>query len=180
MLQALGLIWPIAQWLLKNLGIAKDPEQEKEYKLKLIELAAAGQLAEAEEFQTFLKATTPDANRVYVWANTWIAITRPAITWLIVLAIIFAPDRLGTALKFISEAGTVGMMLMSIPLWWFFGRDMAKMFAKGPINGIISGAVNGNGNGSAPVVTPVDAPTDRVAEGMEYLRKFDEERNNAK
>lgn len=151
--------------ILRGLGLIKDPKEEKEYQLKLLELVQAGELAKSREYEAFLKATTPDADRVYMLGNTFIALTRPAITWLIILSIIFAPDRLSQALQGISQAGTVGFMILTPVLWWFFGRDIVKIFG-GPMNGILERSSTNNQPESARDII------DRMVRRVEQVSKI--------
>src|SRR3990170_1026597 len=130
---AIGKFVEWGMQILKGLGIVKDPEAERAYQLKLLELAQSKEIAASQEFAAFLKATSPDPNRVYVWANTWIAITRPAITWLITGSIVlsfFIPNLSERMIKVVQAFDNrAGLLLLAIPLWWFFGRDIAKIFA---------------------------------------------------
>jgi hypothetical protein len=146
MLAWLGLLKPILD-LLKGAGIIKDPAQEAALQQQLAEAAAVAQKAQADEFTAFLKATTPDANRVFIWANSMIAITRPAITWLVTGSIVssfFIPGvaaKMNATISAFSNGGTAGLMILAIPSWWFLGRSAEKIF----MGQIPAGSGNGNG-----------------------------------
>jgi hypothetical protein len=121
--------------LLKDLGIVKDPAQEAQMRLQTFQLLQQKETQESEEFQAFLKATTPDSSYVYRWANTFIALTRPLITWVVtgsIVASFFVPDvaaRVTLTVAAFSNGGTAGLMILSIPLWWFAGRTAEKLWA---------------------------------------------------
>ncbi|MEX0766455.1 MAG: hypothetical protein WD140_06575, partial [bacterium] len=76
--------------LLKSIGLLGDPEEEIETRRALADL----QKTQAQVWVDFVKATTPDSNRVYVWTNSLIALVRPAISTLVACGMIFAPERI--------------------------------------------------------------------------------------
>lgn len=168
---ALLALIPFVMQLLRGLGIIKDPAEEKEYRIKLLELMQQKEISESNEFAAFIKATSPDAQYVWPIINSVIAATRPAITWMIVGSIIASFWKHGLAaqitetLQAFSNAGTAGLLFLAIPAWWFFGRSIEKIV---PGLSVLSGG-NGNGNGNgakgnghAPVATsvpPANQPT---------------------
>jgi hypothetical protein len=123
----------IGMKLLRELGLTKDPEAEKEYRLRVLEWAARRDVADSEEFVAFVRATTPDAQYTPRFVNALQAVTRPAITWIVMGAIVAAffdpsiADNIGKVLNAFSEAGTAGLLLLAIPGWWFFGRSMERI-----------------------------------------------------
>lgn len=137
-------LWPVLRELAKGLGWLKDPEQERQAQLEFLRLVAEQDLAASEEFRQFLVATSPQPERVYIWANTWVAITRPAITWVVTGAIVASFFVEGISQRMIAtiEAfnNPAGLIVLSIPLWWFIGRDAVKMVAARlgvPVNGTL-------------------------------------------
>jgi hypothetical protein len=119
----------------KDLGIVKDPAQVAQMQLQTFQLLQQKEQQESEEFQTFLRATTPDPAYVYRWANTLIALTRPLITWVVTGSIVssfFVPgvaQKLTATVSAFAQGGTAGLMILSIPLWWFAGRTAEKLWA---------------------------------------------------
>jgi len=144
---ALALI-PWIMKLLQGIGLVKDPEQERELRLKLIDVATQRDVAESQEFAAFMKATSPDAAYVWTVINSITALTRPAITWLIMGSIIASFWKPGLAnqitdtLSAFSNAGTAGLLFLAIPAWWFFGRSIEKI-----VPGLSLLRANGNENG---------------------------------
>lgn len=111
--------------LLRNVGLLADPEQEVQVRRQLNDL----EQTHAQVWVDFVKATTPDASRVYVWANTAIALVRPVLSTLIVGGMLFVPDRILLLVKTFGEAGPAGWIILAPVLWWFFGRDVNKVLA---------------------------------------------------
>lgn len=111
--------------LLRNVGLLPDPEQEVVFRRQLNDLEKTN----AEVWVDFVRATTPDAARVYMWANSVIALVRPAISTLIVGGMLFVPDRILDLVKTFGEAGPSGWIVLAPVLWWFFGRDVNKVLA---------------------------------------------------
>jgi hypothetical protein len=137
--------------LLRNVGLLADPEQEVQFRRQLTEL----QQTHAEVWVEFVKATTPDASKVYIWANSAIALVRPAISTLIVLGMLVVPDRILDLVRTFGEAGPSGWIVLAPVLWWFFGRDVNKVLA------MRFGGVLPVGSGAAeprPVDPPRQAP----------------------
>jgi hypothetical protein len=129
--------------LLRGLGVLQDPAQEVQLRRQLADL----EKARADVWVEFVRATTPDAERVYIWANSVIALVRPAISALIVVAMVAAPTRMLDLVRAFGEAGPAGWAIMAPLLWWYLGRDVTKVLA------IRSGGVIPVGSGA---VAPVD------------------------
>src|SRR2546427_12130075 len=111
--------------LLRDIGLLQDPQQEVDVRRQLSEL----EKAQADVWVDFVRATSPNAGRVYVWANSIIALVRPAISTLIVGGMIFAPSRILDLVRTFGEAGPAGWIVMAPVMWWFFGRDVGKVLA---------------------------------------------------
>jgi hypothetical protein len=101
--------------LLQAAGILKDPEQEAEIRRQL-----------AIERAQWVAMTTPPWERVALWGNTFVAVSRPAQAWLLLLSLVFFPSRLLEAVRTLHEAGSLGLAIIAIILWSFFGRSLEK------------------------------------------------------
>ncbi|MGH2400763.1 MAG: hypothetical protein ACRDF6_13075 [bacterium] len=146
--------------LLRALGLLSNTEQEAELREQLTKL----EQTKAQVWVDFVKATTPDAGRVYIWANSLIALVRPAISALIVCGMIFAPARILDLVRTFGEAGPAGWIVVAPLLWWFFGRDVNKVVAM-HFGGLIP-----VGSGAADPVEP-----DLGRRDMEQFRRESEE-----
>lgn len=111
--------------LLQSVGLLTDPAQEVEFRRHLTDM----EKTRAEVWVDFVRATSPDPARVFIWANSAIALVRPTISTLIVAGMIFAPSRILDLVKTFGEAGPSGWIVMAPVLWWFFGRDVSKVLA---------------------------------------------------
>lgn len=111
--------------LLRGLGLLRDAEQEVNVRRTLNEL----EKTRADVWVDFVRATVPDASRVYVWANSVIALVRPAISMLIIGGMLLAPQRMLELVRTFGEAGPAGWIVIAPVLWWFFGRDVNKVLA---------------------------------------------------
>ena len=111
--------------LLRSIGLLSDPAHEVGFRKQLVEL----EKTRAEVWVEFVRATSPDPNRVYMWVNSVIALVRPTISTLLVAGMIFAPSRILDLVKTFGEAGPSGWIIMAPVLWWFFGRDVSKVLA---------------------------------------------------
>jgi len=117
--------------VLKSLGIIKEnltPEQQTQIKMALIQ-AGADEKSEAHKaFAAFIQATSP-TGVVGAWANTLYTIVRNAGVIYIMWAI--AHPALGTALVAtitgLAGAGLPGVLVLTIPLWEYFGDDVINM-----------------------------------------------------
>lgn len=150
--------------LLRNVGLLADPEQEVQFRRQLTDL----EQTHAQVWVDFVKATTPDASRVYIWANTAIALVRPTLSTLIVGGMLFVPDRILSLVKTFGEAGPAGWIVLAPVLWWFFGRDVNKVLAMrfGGLIPVGSGAVE---MPQEPVRTAPGLPRDRFGPQLEEL-----------
>src|SRR2546430_17432552 len=131
--------------LLRGIGLLQDPQQEVDVRRQLSEL----EKAQADVWVDFVRATSPNAGRVYVWANSIIALVRPAISTLIVGGMIFAPSRILDLVRTFGEAGPAGWIVMAPVMWWFFGRDVGKVLAM-RYGGVFPRGRGGGGGGGAP------------------------------
>lgn len=149
MLAILGLIQPIIN-LLKSAGIIKDPAQEAAIKEQLATAAAEAQKAQADEFAAFIKSTSPDPTTLIgAWTDALYTIVREAGVIGILVALFYKPmeETLIAALNGLSNAGFAGLLLLSILLWEYYGREALTM-----VTGIKTS--NGNGGGVAASAPP--------------------------
>src|SRR5947209_2946153 len=141
--------------LLRGVGLLEDPQREVDLRRQLSELEKAN----ADVWVDFVRATTPNANRVYVWTNSIIALVRPALSALIVGGMIFAPSRMLDLVRTFGDAGEAGWIIMAPVMWWFFGRDVGKVLA------LRYGGFTPVGSGAAvPVDMPATGPVMRGGE----------------
>lgn len=159
--------------LLRSIGLLQDPNTEVEVRRSLADL----EKTKAQVWVDFVRATSPDPNRVYVWANSIIALIRPAISLLIVLGMLFAPSRILDLVRTFGEAGPSGWLILSPILWWFLGRDVNKVLAMH-----YGGAIEVGSGASAPASRPREDtdgirewwPNDRVTDdGLILEPEFD-------
>ena len=134
--------------LLQGIGLLGKAEEEVEFRKAVAEL----EKAKAQVWVDFVRATSPDANRVYVWANTIIALVRPTISTMVVGAMVFVPNRILDLVRTFGEAGPSGWIVMAPVLWWFFGRDVGKVLAMryGGLIPVGSGAAEPRSGGPRP------------------------------
>lgn len=111
--------------LLQGAGLLQEPSAEVEFRKAVADL----EKTKAQVWVDFVRATTPDPSRVYIWANSVIALVRPAISLLIVLGMLFAPSRILDLVRTFGEAGPSGWIVLFPLLWWFLGRDASKVLA---------------------------------------------------
>lgn len=111
--------------LLQGIGLLGKAEEEVEFRKAVADL----EKTKAQVWVDFVRATSPDPNRVYVWANTVIALIRPTISTMVVGAMVFVPGRILELVRTFGEAGPSGWIVMAPVLWWFFGRDVGKVLA---------------------------------------------------
>lgn len=164
--------------LLKSVGLLNDPAEEVEFRRQVTEL----QKSEAQVWVEFVRATTPDPARVYMWANSVIALVRPVISTLIVAGMIFAPSRILDLVRTFGEAGPAGWIIMAPVLWWFFGRDVSKVLAMryGGTIEVGSGAAEPDSPAHVPPpergagVQRIDGRVDELSEGLDgRMREFE-------
>jgi len=159
--------------LLQGAGLLREPSAEVEFRKAVAEL----EKARAQVWVEFVRASSPDAARVYMWANSVIALVRPAISTLIVCGMIFAPGRILELVTTFGQAGPSGWIIMAPVLWWFFGRDVSKVLAMryGALIPVGSGAAEARPE--APVLEferdDAGAPWDRL-ERMEEVDRLGE------
>ena len=134
--------------LLQGIGLLDKPEEEVEFRKAVADL----EKTKAQVWVDFVRATSPDANRVYMWANTIIALVRPVISTMVVGAMVFVPNRILDLVRTFGEAGPSGWIVMAPVLWWFFGRDVGKVLAMryGGFIPVGSGAADPRGGESRP------------------------------
>ena len=125
-------IWPVAKWILQALGLMgpEDKEKEREYQLKLLEAAErkdAEMIAAWQQFQTLWR---PPAERVYVWANTVIALFQPLILAAIYYDIVFGPRKSISVANDLQTAGIPGLLIMAIMLFPFYGAALVSGVGK--------------------------------------------------
>lgn len=134
--------------LLRGVGLLRDPGQEVDFRKAVADL----EKTKAQVWVDFVRATSPDPNRVYIWANSVIALIRPAISTLIVGGMVFAPDRILELVRTFGDAGPSGWIIMAPVLWWFFGRDVGKVLAMryGGLIPVGSGAAEPRSGGPRP------------------------------
>lgn len=126
--------------LLRGVGLLSDPDKEVQFRRQITDL----EQTRAQVWVDFVKATTPSATRVYIWANTAIALVRPVLSTLIVGGMLLVPDRILLLVKTFGEAGPAGWIVLAPVLWWFFGRDVNKVISMhfGGMIPVGSGAVD--------------------------------------
>src|SRR2546427_3616388 len=134
--------------LLRGIGFVQDPQQEVDVRRQLSEL----EKAQADVWVDFVRATSPNAGRVYVWANSIIALVRPAISTLIVGGMIFAPSRILDLVRTFGEAGPAGRLGIAPVMWWFFGRDVGKVLAMRYGGFLPVGCAGGGPGGPSPLL----------------------------
>lgn len=167
--------------LLKTVGLLSDPAHEVEFRRQITDLGKT----EAQVWVDFVRATTPDATRVYIWANSVIALVRPALSTLIVAGMIFAPSRILDLVDTFGKAGPSGWIIMAPVLWWYFGRDVSKVLAMkyGGTIEVGSGAVEPGTSAHRPVrehtteLERIDGRADELSEGLDVrMREFEFDR----
>src|SRR5947209_4902642 len=113
---------------LKGSGVIRTPEDE----LKVQQALAQIDQAKFQSYVDFIKATTPASADTPRWINGFIAITRPAIVWLVTSSVIIAfftpgvAERIVTTLRAFGDAGPAGWAFIGIPLAWMTGRTLEK------------------------------------------------------
>lgn len=119
--------WPLIKWALQALGFMgpEDKEAEKNYRLKLMEAAERKDAALMEAFAEFQKLWRPGAERVYVWANTAIALFQPLVIAAVYWDVFFGAqksvqvgDRLGNSIG--------GLFVLSIMMFPYYGPALVK------------------------------------------------------
>jgi hypothetical protein len=175
MIATITALWPVIKWALQALGLmsTEDRELERTYKLKLLEAAERKDAAMIEAFADFQKLWRPPAERVYVWANTAIALFQPTI-----IALIYWDVFLGTrkSVTAANELGSTigGLFIMSIMLFPFYGPALVS-----GVGAAFSKAVEvalEKKNGKRATVKPGDKPGSESE--LERLARLNRERND--
>ncbi|HEX9533808.1 MAG TPA: hypothetical protein VGA58_13705 [bacterium] len=134
MLQGLPVIGQLVGGLidtLKSVGILRTPEDE----LKAQQAMAAIVQAQWASITDFVKATTPDPTRVYIWVNSLIALVRPAVTILLITDIMTNPGH---------RLDMTDARMWPV-LWWFFGAELLRFVGlRAPANGDAAPAPRGS------------------------------------
>src|SRR5437867_1755903 len=127
--------------LFKDNGIIRTPEDEA----KAQQILTDNAINSMQVYWDFLTKPTPDSADTPRWINGFIAITRPAMVWLVtssIVAAFFIPgmaDRVSSVLNSFGQAGSAGLAFLSIPILWISGRTIEKWTAmKTGTNGGIS------------------------------------------
>jgi hypothetical protein len=116
---------------LKGSGVIRTPEDE----LKVQQALAQVDADKLRAYTEFIRATTPASADTPRWINGFIAITRPAMVWVVTGSIVAAffisgvADRVTATLNAFGQAGTAGLMFLSIPVLWITGRTVEKWTA---------------------------------------------------
>src|SRR5881396_54193 len=106
--------------LFKDNGIIRTPEDEA----KAQQILTDNAIKSMQAYGDFLAKTTPASADTPRWINGFIAITRPAMVWLVTGSIVASffvpgmPDRITQVLSAFGQAGTAGLAFLSIPLLW--------------------------------------------------------------
>lgn len=126
------LILPFIQQLIGK--FIADPQERAKQEQALQELAIKAKEAEAraeeareKAFADFIAATQPSADRVYVWANTAIALVRPSLAVFTAVTLIFYTQKWLEILRVLKDAGIWGAVGISPLLVWVLGRDGLRM-----------------------------------------------------
>ena len=160
-------LWPLAKWILQALGLMgpEDKEKEREYQLKLMTAQEANRQALTEAFQSFQTLWRPAADRVYVWANTLIALFQPAIVGLVYYDMIFGKQKSIAMAKALAGAGIPGLLVMAILLFPLYGPALVSGVSQAFGSAVDLAAKRRNGAPSASaqpaMPSPLPAPSER-------------------
>ena len=125
MIELLKLFFPILKRITDKLF--PDPQEQAEIQKQLMALEAEINTRAEEAFVKYIEATQPKSERVYVWANTLIALVRPALAVFVVVSPIFFTEKWVQFLKVLQDAGVWGAIALA-PAWvWVLGRDGVRM-----------------------------------------------------
>lgn len=133
------LLIPFAKDLIERLvaSPAEKLEAQKalaELELRAREFEAKTEAAREDAFARLMESTQPKSDRVYVWANTLIALVRPTLAVFAVISPIIWIEQWKTFLNALEGAGIWGAIAL-VPVWaWVLGRDGVRM-----ILGIVAG-----------------------------------------
>ena len=140
---------------LKDNGIIRTPEDE----VKAQQIVTENAIRLTQTYGDFLAKTTPASADTPRWINGFIAITRPAMVWLVTGSIVASffvpgmPDRITQVLSAFGQAGTAGLAFLSIPLLWVTGRTVEKWAALKA------------GNGGMAEIRPLEVPSPPARHG---------------
>ena len=160
-------IWPLAKWILQALGLMgpEDREKEKEYKLKLLSAEEESRKALTEAFAQFQTLWRPSAERVYVFANTLIALFQPAIVGLVYYDVIFGQRRSIQVAVDLQAAGIPGLLIMAIFLFPLYGPALVSGVSQAFGSAVDLATKRRNGVLAAPAQPaaslPLPAPSER-------------------
>lgn len=115
-----------------------DPQEAADAKVAVEEAVAKTEAARAAEFAEFIKATQPTADRVYIWANTAIALVRPGMAIFSLLAPFVWPAPWADFMKAMAENAPWSVVALSPLVVWVLGRDGLRM-----VLGLVSVVKNG-------------------------------------
>jgi len=159
-------IWEIVLELARR--FLPTPQDKQEFEKLVMQAKAQEEEAKAkereqmaQEFIAIMQTTQPSPDRVYVWANTAIALVRPTVTLLIVGSLLFRPDRLVSLLEMASKYRDGFILLMAPVLWWFFGRDINKFLGRDGL-GVLPRWTNGKNGSNGNQYDPYDEPNPPV------------------
>lgn len=125
MLELLKLFFPIIKRIVDRLF--PDPQEQADIHKQLVALEAEINARSEEAFARYIEATQPKSDRVYVWANTLIALVRPVLAVFVVVSPIFFTEKWVKFLSVLQEAGVWGAIALA-PAWvWVLGRDGVRM-----------------------------------------------------
>jgi len=88
---------------------------------------AKAEAARAAEFASYIAATQPTPDRVYVWANTLIALIRPVMAVFSLLAPFLWVDQWTNFIKVVAEGAPWSIVALSPMVVWILGRDGLRM-----------------------------------------------------
>lgn len=182
-------LWPVAKWILQALGLMgpEDREKEKEYRLKLLEAAERKEEAMVKAFADFQGLWRPSAERVYVWANTAIALFQPAILGLVYYDVIWGRRQSIRAAVELEKAGIPGLLIMAIMLFPFYGPALVSSVGDAFRSAVDLAVKRRNGNATTPGRTKSEQPgvvvpqpgEDAPETERQRLERLNRERNDA-
>lgn len=161
MLPGILQLWPLAKWILQALGLMgpEDKEAERTYQLKLMEAVARKDEGLIKAWAEFQALWRPSAERVYVFANTAIALFQPTILALVYYDVIWGQRRSIQAAVDLQGAGIPGLLIMAIMLFPFYGPALVSA-----VGGAFQSAVDLVGKkANGRLAPPASPPASRVS-----------------
>jgi hypothetical protein len=156
----IGALWPIAKWILQALGLMgpEDKEKEREYQLRLLEAQQENEAALRTAFAQFQQLWRPSAERVYVWANTAIALFQPTIIALVYYDAFVGPQKaVQVADRYSTSIG--GLLIMSIMLFPFYGPALVTAVGSAFQTAVdLAAKRRGNGRATGPELPARPSP----------------------